>query len=104
MTSNIKCTFSAPGQLCGKMKVKTGDYPGERCSLPAGKCDHQEIEQPLPTKCTWSNSEGVINDDTDTHWETSCGQDFLLNDGTPDDNSMNYCCYCGKLIDQLVES
>lgn len=57
----------------------------------------------LNIKCTWSNSEGATADDTDTHWETSCGKDFMLNDGTPDDNGFDYCCYCGKTIDQLVE-
>ena len=96
----IKCLFSKPGKLCGMMKVKTSNYEGERCGLPAGQCAHQGFEQPLPTKCTWSNSE----DDSDTHWQTSCGEDFLLNDGTPEDNNMKYCCYCGKPIEQLVTS
>lgn len=54
-------------------------------------------------KCTWSNSENAIDEDVDTHWLTSCGEDFLLNEGTPDSNGMDYCCYCGKTIDQLVE-
>lgn len=54
--------------------------------------------------CTWSNDEGAIAEDVDTHWQTHCGKDFLLIEGTPDSNSMDYCCYCGKPIDQLVES
>ena len=99
----IKCMFSAPGQLCCKMKVKTSDYDGERCSLPAGQCAHQGFEQPLPVECNWSNAEGVNSEDSDTHWSTSCGEDFFLNDGTPEDNNMKYCCYCGKPIEQLVE-
>jgi hypothetical protein len=54
-------------------------------------------------KCTWSNSEGVDGEDTDTHWSTSCGEEFIITDGTPEDNNMGYCCYCGKPIDQLIE-
>lgn len=33
-------------------------------------------------------------------WETDCGHAFTLNDGTPAQNGMKFCCYCG---DGLVE-
>lgn len=33
-------------------------------------------------------------------WETACGNLFDLNEGTPTANGMNYCCFCGKPIDQ----
>lgn len=52
--------------------------------------------------CIWSNSEDSDENDCDTQWETSCGNDFILNDGTPENNGMKYCCYCGKPIEQLV--
>lgn len=97
--SQIKCTFAAPGQLCGKIIVGSAKL----CSLSAGECPYQGFKQPLPTKCTWSNSEGAEEDDSDTHWVTSCNEDFILNDGTPEGNNMKYCCFCGKFIDQLVE-
>ena len=34
--------------------------------------------------------------DNDDFWSTSCGRDFVLNDGTPKENGMRYCYHCGK--------
>jgi len=31
-------------------------------------------------------------------WDTSCCNRFMLNDGTPRENKMEYCCYCGKIL------
>jgi hypothetical protein len=42
--NKIKCTFKAPGQLCGHMLVKTGGGSGEFCSLLAGSCECQSID------------------------------------------------------------
>lgn len=33
-------------------------------------------------------------------WETECGHAFVLNDGTPSDNDMKFCCYCGEPLEQ----
>jgi hypothetical protein len=41
--------------------------------------------------CAWTWSE-------EGAWATSCGNLFVLNDGTPKENGMNYCCYCGKKL------
>jgi hypothetical protein len=32
------------------------------------------------------------------HWETSCGHAFTVLEGTPRDNGMKYCCYCGRTL------
>jgi len=50
--------------------------------------------------CTW-----VQDDDNSDAWGTQCRRMFLLIDGTPEDNRMKFCCYCGKpLVEQpLVE-
>ena len=42
--------------------------------------------------CKWK-----YDDYLDT-WDTQCGESFMLNVGTPTDNSMNYCPYCGHEI------
>jgi hypothetical protein len=31
-------------------------------------------------------------------WNTSCGNAFCLEEGTPPDNGMKFCCYCGAAI------
>ncbi len=47
------------------------------------------------TACIWSSDEET--------WGTSCGHCFTLNDGTPTDNGMKYCCYCGKTLETHTE-
>lgn len=32
-------------------------------------------------------------------WRTSCGEQFNLEEGTPADNSIRYCPYCGKPVE-----
>jgi len=44
--------------------------------------------------CIWTeNSDGV--------WETECKSAFELTTGTPDENEMHFCCYCGKPLKQV---
>ena len=28
-------------------------------------------------------------------WHTDCGKEFHLLDGTPEENNMKFCCFCG---------
>ena len=55
------------------------------------------IPEPEPKRkpaCLWSRAD----EDTDT-WETACGHAFTLNDGTPTDNQIAFCCYCGRELE-----
>ena len=45
--------------------------------------------------CTWTEN-------SDHYWDTSCHNSFCLDDGTPKDNEMNFCCYCGETLKQEV--
>ena len=46
--------------------------------------------------CCWSQNDF---EDVDTgSWATTCGNRFYFTDGGPDDDGMNFCCYCGKPI------
>ena len=46
--------------------------------------------------CSW-----IQEDDPDIcYWKTGCGNSFYFTEGTPTDNNMKYCCYCGKLLKQ----
>lgn len=47
--------------------------------------------------CLWSRAD----DDTDT-WETACRHAFTIIDGTPGDNHMEFCCYCGRPLEQEI--
>lgn len=47
--------------------------------------------------CTWKD----IQYDSDT-WETDCGELWCLYEGTPEENRMKFCPYCGKKILQVI--
>jgi hypothetical protein len=34
-------------------------------------------------------------------WHTECENAFQLSEGTPSENSMRYCCYCGKPLKEI---
>lgn len=42
--------------------------------------------------CVWKQ------DEIHGHWDTSCDNAFMLDTGTPKENGMNYCPYCGKVL------
>lgn len=46
--------------------------------------------------CHWSQD----GEDSDV-WQTSCGNYFSITDGTPVENDMAYCCYCGTKLEQF---
>ena len=46
--------------------------------------------------CLWNNVDGC--------WETTCGNAFEINDGTPAENNMTYCCYCGGKVKARVRA
>ena len=41
--------------------------------------------------CKWT-------EDEDGNWDAECGGKFVLIDGLPSENNMNYCPYCGKSL------
>ena len=57
----------------------------------------QEVERlrAEPHSCVWAQADS----DTDL-WETSCCRSFCLNEGTPTENHMTWCCYCGKPLEE----
>ena len=45
--------------------------------------------------CTWT-------EDEDGLWLTACDNEFEFGDGSPDDNHMKFCCYCGLPLKQVA--
>ena len=43
--------------------------------------------------CNWWEEDGA--------WTTGCANRFVLEAGTPEENSMRYCCYCGSVIKEV---
>ena len=49
--------------------------------------------------CIWTDM-----DDDYGGWETSCGEAFCLVDGTPRENKMHFCPYCGRKLKEVREN
>ena len=80
--SMAKCGLCGEPMPPGEEMFKYHGYSGD--------CPNPPLEQKSPAlECTWEC-------DSDGNWETDCGEMFILNEGTPVDNSMKFCCYCGK--------
>jgi hypothetical protein len=45
------------------------------------------------TPCVWEEDEDGV-------WDTACGDRFDIIDGTPSENSMAFCHYCGHPIEE----
>jgi hypothetical protein len=43
--------------------------------------------------CLWNQ------DEEGDMYETSCGKAFVINDGSPAENDMRFCCYCGAALE-----
>jgi hypothetical protein len=55
----------------------------------------QGMQAPTPSPiCEWVQ-DGDEESDT---WATTCKHMFVLNDGGPKENSMQFCCYCGHAL------
>ena len=44
-------------------------------------------------RCEWT-------EDCNGNWDTGCGNAFCLETGSPADNGMLFCCYCGEKLAQ----
>ena len=48
-------------------------------------------------KCQWTQDE-------DGAYDTECGNKYEITNGTPKENRMKYCTYCGKQLDEATET
>jgi len=69
----------------------------EKMEIGLSPSDAQRPVERLVTRrtCAWSDDDNGV-------YETECGNAFELNEGTPADNNMAYCCYCGRLLDVRI--
>ena len=58
-----------------------------------------ESDQQRNKFCGWKESEFSEYN----IWETDCKNVFNIIDGTPKENNMQFCCYCGKKLKQMVK-
>jgi hypothetical protein len=53
-------------------------------------------------QCEAMTEKPCIWQEEDEYWQTGCGHAFCLNAGTPLENGMKFCAYCGKPIKEEV--
>jgi hypothetical protein len=52
------------------------------------------LERAAAMNCTW-------REDSEGNWISQCSNAFIYHDGTPTENGMKFCCYCGKPITEI---
>ncbi len=85
----LQCSAKAPDS--GARCLKTTGHEAHTASdgetwSPYAKTDPTQASV---APCNWA-------EDEDGNWFTDCGDGFTFIDGTPDENHMKFCCYCGK--------
>ena len=74
-------------------------WPTDRSTAAIAALSTALAQQDKPKTCTWCQD----GDSDSSVYATSCGHYFNLEDGTPEDNKMQWCCYCGKkLVQELI--
>lgn len=58
-----------------------------------------EMEAPHPYTCTWK----TVDEDNNV-WGGECGSDWMLDEGTPEENDMKFCPNCGRPLVQVIRS
>ena len=84
---------------CPGIVEESGEFDGTCCDCTSIEEARLLWEKRIGEKsgvCTWKMVDSDYN-----IWETDCGVSFVLEDGTPKENHLRYCCYCGrKLIEE----
>lgn len=61
----------------------------------AEQMESAEMSNPQST-CMWTYDE-------DGSWDTSCSNKFTIFEGTPKENGMKFCCYCGATVKEKLK-
>ncbi|HSG19204.1 MAG TPA: hypothetical protein VLA31_00410 [Burkholderiaceae bacterium] len=89
-------------QALGALEVATTPLTKDRQEVLRAQATLRAVlaqPAPEPETCTWHQD----GDSDSGLYGTSCGRFFDLTDGTPEDNKMSWCCYCGKkLVQKLI--
>lgn len=49
-------------------------------------------------RCAWTQE----NDEGSDTWATACGRLFCVTEGTPAENGMRFCCFCGETLHECA--
>jgi hypothetical protein len=87
------------------------DYRCETCKDISCKCNPKQEGSQFSPNWSFTRKYGcashsdfqserdcIWTEDEDGIYHTSCGESFEFMNGTPEDNHIKFCPYCGKLI------
>lgn len=92
----------------GKIKRPPGVFWNTACEQYDGAQPHyselaesyqaqlEAWQAAIPDPCEW------LQDEWDNSYDTSCGNKYEIIDGTPEDNGMKFCTYCGGKLEQVT--
>jgi hypothetical protein len=66
------------------------------------KALEEDFRESKNNRCIWSYTETYMEWNEDSYWSTSCGQKFVMIEGTPKENGYNFCPSCGKPLVELT--
>jgi hypothetical protein len=98
MIEPTKCEICGESMPEGEEMFKFHGYSGP-CPKPMLSIEQKRIQDNnkyglIKLPCYWTADE-------EGNWETSCGKLHCIIEGTPKENSMAYCCYCGKGLTEI---
>jgi hypothetical protein len=85
------------GNVDAQNAAERRHYAGLHALLSVATLRAQAVAGAEDTKrrtCEWREDA----DDEYGGLDTTCGQTFVLNEGTTADNDMRFCCYCGGVL------
>jgi hypothetical protein len=76
--------------VCSKCGIKITGTKEEYFELKIRADERRKLRG----ACEWKGNE-------ENNYETSCGELYCIISGTPKENKMKYCCYCGKILKEM---
>ena len=67
----------------------------------------RELKEKLDSERSENACQWLLDDPSDEDdrlWATSCGEMFQLVDGTPEDNRLRHCAYCGGKLEVVIDA
>lgn len=80
-------------------RTEADEAPGY-CMLTGELCPPEGTSKWQP--CAKARRFCIWNQDREGTWETACDNRFMVNEGLPSENGMQYCCYCGRRVQEVA--
>lgn len=74
---------------CGRFTTEPPTLREDIAAIISKHCSADDAEK----QCIWTYN-------LDEYWQTSCGDQFCISEGTPAENNMRFCHYCGLRIEE----